>query len=458
MTKKILLLTGLLLVLFLTGCSFKSGEDLYALPQASAEYDSLQTCLQSILKEGLEYSAPLTGSNTQSVQLVDLDNDGQDEAIAFFRDSSVDSQSLKIYVFRKSDENTYAPALIIEGNGTAINSAVSCQLEGGKQSMCELLISWQLSTTVYSLSAYSLNNYSLSEMMSSSTYTKYAVDDLNQDGNEEIIMIQLDSSDQGSNHAEYYTASDGKMVPTNTIPLSKKMGTVEKIHNSTLPGNVPALYVTGYVISNAGDISSTTVITDILSIRDGKLTDISMGAAGQNSSTTVRSNLVPERDIDGDGVLEIPIPSLLDSYDGSLPRDNFYTFRWQQYQRNGSFQVVCSTYHNTADGWYLTLPNDWTGHISLLSADTNTSLTTERSIVFYYKSSSKSKAQPFLAIYKNSGNDRQSRSEKDDRFILLSDPDTIYSAALFDCDWDCGLDQTSLANQFHLIQADWSTD
>ena len=189
MTKKILLLTGLLLVLFLTGCSFKSGEDLYALPQASAEYDSLQTCLQSILKEGLEYSAPLTGSNTQSVQLVDLDNDGQDEAIAFFRDSSVDSQSLKIYVFRKSDENTYAPALIIEGNGTAINSAVSCQLEGGKQSMCELLISWQLSTTVYSLSAYSLNNYSLSEMMSSSTYTKYAVDDLNQDGNEEISWI-----------------------------------------------------------------------------------------------------------------------------------------------------------------------------------------------------------------------------------------------------------------------------
>ena len=114
-------------------------------PRLLAEYDSLQTCLQSILKEGLEYSAPLTGSNTQSVQLADLDNDGQDEAIAFFRDSSADSQSLKIYIFRKSDENTYAPTLMIEGNGTAINSAVCCQLEGGKHSMSELLISWQLS-------------------------------------------------------------------------------------------------------------------------------------------------------------------------------------------------------------------------------------------------------------------------------------------------------------------------
>lgn len=89
--------------------------------------------------------------------------------------------------------------------------------------------------------------------------------------------------------------------------------------------------------------------------------------------------------------------------------------------------------------------------------DTNTSLTVERSIVFYYKGSAKEKPEPFLAIYKNSGNDRQSRAEKDHRFLLLSDPDTLYSAEFFDCGWDCGLNSTTLAQQFHLIQADWST-
>ena len=119
--------------------------------------------------------------------------------------------------------------------------------------------------------------------------------------------------------------------------------------------------------------------------------------------------------------------------------------------------MVCTTYHNTADGWYLTLPDSWTGHLSLMRFDTNTSLTVERSIVFYYRGSSKDRAEPFLAIYKNSGNDRQARSEKDNRIILRSDPDTIYSAEFFDCDWDCGLDETTLAEQFHLIQADWST-
>ena len=104
------LLLACLTAITLTGCGLKSGEDLYQLPKASAEYESLQTCLEDILDRGLEYSAPLTGSNLQSVQLTDLDNDGTDEAIAFFRDSSAESQSLKIYIFRQIEPNRYAPA------------------------------------------------------------------------------------------------------------------------------------------------------------------------------------------------------------------------------------------------------------------------------------------------------------------------------------------------------------
>ena len=91
---------------------------------------------------------------------------------------------------------------------------------------------------------------------------------MDQDGNDEIVMIQLDSSDQSSNRAEYYTAADGKMVLRNTVPLSQKMGTVEKMHDSALPDSVPALYVTGYVLNKDGEVSSSTVITDILALRN----------------------------------------------------------------------------------------------------------------------------------------------------------------------------------------------
>lgn len=458
MRKRITLFWAILISFLLAGCGLKSGEELYQLPKASAEYDSLQDCLQTMLDQGLEYSAPLTGSNLQPVQLNDLDHDGVDEAIAFFRDSSAESQSLKIYIFRQTEPDTYTPALLIEGNGTAINSAVFCQLEGSPDSMSELVISWQLSPTVYALSAYSLKNYTSSEMLSASTYTKYTVTDFDEDGNNEIVLIQLDSSDQSSNRAEYYTASNGRMEMTDSVLLSKKLGSVDRIANNRLSDRQPALYITGYVLNNDGDVSTSTVITDILTIRNGSLTNISMGAAGQNSSTTLRNTMTTEQDINSDGALEIPIPFLLESYAQPPNQENFYALHWQQYQPSGSFQIICSTFHNTADGWYLVFPNHWTGHISLMRIDNSSSSIIEHSIVFYYRGTAQEKPQPFLAIYKTTGSGQTGRMDKDNRFILRSDSDTIYSAELFDCDWDCGLSSETLAEQFHLIQPHWSND
>ena len=455
------LLLACLTAITLTGCGLKSGEDLYQLPKASAEYESLQTCLEDILDRGLEYSAPLTGSNLQSVQLTDLDNDGTDEAIAFFRDSSAESQSLKIYIFRQIEPNRYAPALVIEGNGTAINSVVVCQLQGGSDSMRELLISWQLSPTVYALSAYSLDNYNLTEMLSSSTYTKYTVDDLNQDGNDEIVLIQLRTSDQDSNRADYYVAEGGRMTMHNSVFLSKKLSSIDRVTCSPLPNRHTALYVTGSALAPSGEVSSSTVITDILAVQEEDLTNISMGKGELNSSATLRSNLTQEQDINSDGIIEIPIPSLVESYGQSAGKEKFYSLHWQQYDISGAFHLACSTYHNTNDGWYLMCPNHWTGHISLMRTENTSSATMEHGIVFYYRGSKRDTPTPCLAIDKPTSSDRQSRfdrTQKSGRFVLRSESNAVYSAEFFDCDWDCGLTEDTLKEQFHLIQPHWSND
>ena len=52
------LLLACLTAVTLTGCGLKSGEDLYQLPKASAEYESLQTCLEDILDQGLSTPPP----------------------------------------------------------------------------------------------------------------------------------------------------------------------------------------------------------------------------------------------------------------------------------------------------------------------------------------------------------------------------------------------------------------
>ena len=71
------------LPLLLSGCMLSASvEDLYALPQLPGEYRDLSQQIDEILASGAEYTSPSSGTNLQSVQLVDLDGDGNEEALA----------------------------------------------------------------------------------------------------------------------------------------------------------------------------------------------------------------------------------------------------------------------------------------------------------------------------------------------------------------------------------------
>ena len=84
-------LAGALLavLVMLSGCSMPkltfNPQDLYTLPTLPAKYTELNTLINAILESGAEYAAPTSGTNIQPVQLVDLDGDGREEAVAFFR-------------------------------------------------------------------------------------------------------------------------------------------------------------------------------------------------------------------------------------------------------------------------------------------------------------------------------------------------------------------------------------
>ena len=78
--KKIVALALLLtLGVQLTGCAM-TVEEMYCLPRRSESYNNLQTVMDPVM-EGLEYAAPSSGSNQQTVQIADLDGDGTGEVI-----------------------------------------------------------------------------------------------------------------------------------------------------------------------------------------------------------------------------------------------------------------------------------------------------------------------------------------------------------------------------------------
>ncbi len=452
-----LLVLCALVALLLTGCGLKSPEDLYTLPKTTSEYENLQSCLEELILLGYEYAAPTSGSNTQSVQLEDIDGDGEDEAIAFFRDSSGGEHPMKICIFRANGSGGYTLAATIEGDGDAINSVVYCQLNDSVDSKGnrteEIVVGWRISSSVYALSAYSIENDNVTQVMTASSYNRYVVYDMDQDNLSEIVLIQLDTTEGNTNCASYYDWSEeNALTLVNTVSLSVSIESLDALQRGYLAKNVPAVYLTG-----THSESSSTLLTDILTVADGNLINLTMDSE-TNDSDTAHLSITTLKDINADNVLELPMTVALSSSSFLDRSESFNAIRWVQYSEDGSSHLVCYTYHNVTDGWYFTLSGTWINNLVLNREDTNVGATVERNITFYYQADGDSEPEAFLTIYKNSGTNRTSRAVMGNRFMLADDGDAIYSAELIESDWNSGLTEETVLERFQLILTDWSTD
>lgn len=457
--RRIALLLGLLLLL--GGCLSQGGEEFYALPQLPQDYLALQETINEVISElGAEYAAPASGSNSQNIQMQDLDGDGTREtAVAFFRVTSTE-KPLKIYFFRQNPASgEYETAWIIEGEGTGIYS-VSFDNLGGTADK-EVIISWQISSTVRSLAAYSLQYDSNAVELMRSGYTRYALMDMTEDNEKEIILVHLDTVENSSN-AELYDYDAGVMVMKSQVHLSMNITAVQAAKAGNLSDNSPALFVTSAFGENAGRV------TDIITMRDGALCNLTLNENSGMSTSTVRyySDFgdVNGKDIDGDGVLELPMPEELPPVNETATR--MYVLHWYQYSPEGAAIQVCTTFHCYDDSWYIVLPDEWQGQISAVRQESfGSTAASERAITFYHYETETGedgeeqiKAEQFLTVYRLTGTNRTFRAALEGRFVIIETTDVIYAARFWASKWDCGLTEETFYERFNRIVTAWSAE
>ena len=117
------------LAALLSGCMFQPVDRLYALPVLPQEYKDLQTTIDATMGElGAEYATINYGSNTSTIQLLDMDGDGEQETAAvFLRVTSAEEQPMRVCLFRQGGgreegDHTYRQVHMLSGEGNSINS------------------------------------------------------------------------------------------------------------------------------------------------------------------------------------------------------------------------------------------------------------------------------------------------------------------------------------------------
>ncbi len=435
------------LALGCSGCIFRPVDELYYLPALPAEYSDLQSNINNTMVElGAEYATIYYGQNTSTTQLLDLDNNSvQETAAVFLRvPASGEEKPLRIYLYRRSADNTYRPVTVLTGDGTAIHSVLYEDLDG--DGYREVIVSWQMSAGVYLLSAYQIGATGSVELMSIAYNEGYLVSDLDRDGDCEIVIFQRDATGESSSRAEVYDYKEQTMTMLSTAPLSMGMLDLVSTRVSPLRGGNMAVYV---LVELEG-----SVVTDVLTLKEGSFVNVTRDLETGISLRTQRSDVdVTDMDINGDGIVEVPIPTELESLDPEN-RSNQSLLRWYQFDNQGRARQVSVTYHSGVNGWYLILPDAWEGKITV-ARDDSLSARGERAVVFYYIGGKE--PEPFLTIYRLTGSNRSARSRLTGRFNLAIDSSTIYSASLNSEVWNCGVDQTTLGQSFRLITAEWSS-
>ncbi len=426
----------------LSGCEYGRVEEMYALPKSSEAYINLQAKINQE-KGSAEYIAPLSGENRQTIQLVDVDGDGNQEAVAFFRDTA-DEEPLKIVIFKQDSRGEYQAYAHIKGMGSEIDSIDYVDL-GGSGSI-DILVSWQVSAAVHSLVGYTISDGQPIEIMRSG-YSRYLTADFDQDGLKEIILAQIGSNRSPGVRIEYYDGQDGIMELMSTVPLSEGATDISSWQVGLLEGNVPALFTTSFC-------GKDMLVTDVLCLKDGQeLKNISLDPNTRRGQNVFHyyAGVQPE-DINGDGLIEVPVAVPVPTY-GDSTGDQFWWLQWMHYKPDGKRELVLTTYHS-GDGWYLELPKDWKGLFFMRRQES--SIAGIRTMIFA-KGDGIEEPQPFLEISSLMGSDRARQAEQGTRFILHSDATTIYTAEFIPSDWDCGLQQEDVQKQFHAGLNGWKT-
>lgn len=455
---RLLLAAGLLALL--TGCFSQSVDDLYAPPRAPDDYLKLDNKINEVLNAGGEYAAPLSGELTQKVQLQDLDGDGVQEAIAFFR-VSADERPLKIYIYHQVEDD-YEVAAIIEGSGNAIDSVSYENLDDSPSK--EIIVDWETVAQRHLLAAYSIDRYEALELMHTD-HSGFQIYDIDADGQKELLVLRMadpsesstaaPTSSEPANRVELYNFQDGMLELSSSAPLSRDVSGASDMACGYLQDMVPALFVTSTYAENGQ-------ITDIFAWKHEQLENVTLDPETGESTGTVRwstevnSTGVSCTDINGDGILELPSAYALPDPNNVGTAPNFWAIRWQQHDIDGGAHRVYTTYHNSRDGWYFILPDAWEGKLTLSRSDLAGG--GERAVIFsYWEGDPNVEPEPFLVIYMLTGDNRSMRASMPGRFRLLStegDADTIYAARLIDGGWNCGLDEEGVKANFALIPSE----
>ena len=345
---------AVLFILQLCGCSLFTvdTEELLSPPDLTGDLYPIAQALQKSVSNDYTLKYPAKGNYRSAVILNDIDSDGVFEAFAFYSITDGETVSMYINVICREGEKwvSVSQQKIVAGG---VDKVEFSDLDG--DGVDEILVGWQIyGTSEMQLAVYSFTGGTLSQRMLQ-RYSFFLCCDLNEDGENEIFLINFLPADTVCSAGIYQLKSDG-VTEIAGCSMDGTVKTMSEPRLSELTSGKPAIYVDS--VKGAG------AITEVLFIEKNELKNPLYDPERKETIITLHPASMSSFDINLDGILEIPIQVEVPSVGKTDGNEILYLTEWCSY--NGEVLTPKLTaLMNYYDGYYITISEKWMGRIAV---------------------------------------------------------------------------------------------
>lgn len=347
MLKKIIsICLSALLALSLTGCDALNlnVDELLVAPKLEGDMHPVQMALESFTDDDITLKYPAFGEYRSAFVMKDIDENGREEAFAFYSTTEDSTVTMHINVIENIDGQWQSKGdLSIVGNG--IESVSFADLDGDNR--LEIIVGWYVfGTTEKQVGVYTYDKNILTQRAIES-YTNFMVADLTSDKTDDLVVIYLNTTEKVAS-AKLLSLSDTGITEAGITTLDGGVSSYFDPVLSSLTDGTPALYIDA--------VKGSGMLTEIIWYKDSALHGIYNPDTPEDSKT-YRNGTTQSRDYDQNGIVDIPLSEILVSTEQMADSDKVYYTNWTEFSGE-EFILRSSAFMNYSDGYSVTVPSE----------------------------------------------------------------------------------------------------
>lgn len=358
MHKKWRLLPALVCVVMLfSSCSlisYQNAGDLLHAPRLGQGQGEIQNALAADLGEEPQYIFPKEGEWRSPLVMADLNGDGQQEGILFYvLSSSVGAGTEVNMAILENTEEGWKVAKKVPGLSTDVASVeVTSMFGDNSQQLIVGYFSTSLQSKMMALYRYVDADFT-SKSLNAGSYSYYLLKDFTGTGRLDIALVSTQPAQGDGWWLDFISAQNDTFERVQkTVELYANFTSFKALHPTLGPGGERLLVVDGEV---AGGMASQILNYSV----NGEGFYPRPDTADMVLETFRTSSLLTSRDIDGDGMVEIPVDAEDDSAFAAVPEErslrsvewyNFFSAQ-PEFRQYGVLDLDRNIYVRLPDNW-----------------------------------------------------------------------------------------------------------